>query len=91
MNSEKKIYKYPVVIDDEFCIAMPEEAQILSVQTQNGSPFLWALVDIKNISENRKFCLRGTGHLFKGNEGRFIGTFQLQNSAFIFHLFEENK
>jgi hypothetical protein len=37
---EKFIYKYPIEIKDEQTIELPEYAQILDVQVQNGKPFL---------------------------------------------------
>lgn len=37
----------------------------------------------------RVFVMRGTGHRFTGEEGRYVGTFQLDGGAFVGHLFEE--
>jgi DNA-directed RNA polymerase subunit RPC12/RpoP len=89
--SERKIFKYPLPIDDEIEISMPEDSEILTVQTQKGTPCIWAIVDTDAPLTTRRLCLRGTGHAFKGNEGKYIGTFQLDNGALIFHLFEEHK
>lgn len=41
----KTIYKYPLDVTDRQVIAMPEDAEILTVQVQNGKPMLWAVVD----------------------------------------------
>jgi DNA-directed RNA polymerase subunit RPC12/RpoP len=89
-NSERKIFKYPLhcPIDDKIEILMPEGSKILTVKTQGETPFIWAIVDTSAPSTIRRFCVRGTGHIFKGNEGKYIGTFQLDNGKLVFHLFE---
>jgi hypothetical protein len=92
---ERKIFKYPLTIDDEIEISMPEGSQILAVHTQVNYlmqiPCIWAIVDTDAPLITRRLCIRGTGHTFKGNEGKYIGTFQIDNGALIFHLFEERK
>jgi hypothetical protein len=83
------IHKYEVRIDDEFAIDMPKGARLLSVQTQGGIPFLWALVDTDAKQTLRTFALRGTGHPAGGLDFEpFVGTFQLNNGALVFHLFD---
>jgi hypothetical protein len=63
----------------------------LDVQIQYQGPCMWALIETDAPLTNRRFCIRGTGQAFKGNEGKYIGTFQLRNGDFVFHLFEERK
>ena len=83
------IYKYEVRIADEFVIEMPKGARILTVQTQGGAPFLWALVENTASMTMRTFALRGTGHQSDGLAlAPFVGTFQLHNGALVFHLFD---
>lgn len=41
----KKIYKYRIEVTDDQNIEMPVGAKILTVQTQNGVPCIWAMVD----------------------------------------------
>ena len=85
----KTIWKFGFDIEDQITIKMPKGAEILSVQTQNGGPQLWALVDDAAIpSEPRRFELYGTGHPFREGEQKFIGTFQLHGGSLVFHLFE---
>lgn len=92
---KKTIWKFPVLPDHN--IDMPIGAEILSVQTQNGIPCIWALVDPKAEKEVRKFEIFGTGHELECNENikrKFIGTFQpyLQmNLGLVFHMFERLK
>lgn len=85
-----KIFKYPIVPRDEFTIEMPQGAQPLSVDTQGGQPQLWCLVDPGAPMELRRFFVRGTGHDAAGMQNhRFLGTFQLQGGALVFHCFVE--
>ena len=41
----KMVGKFDAVIDDFITLAMPEGAEILTVQTQYGEPKIWALID----------------------------------------------
>jgi hypothetical protein len=88
---EQRIYKYHLptpIIPVDFDLNLPIDAQILTVQTQKGVPCIWAIVNPSNPSENKLFCYRGTGQLLSGDEGKYIGTFQIENSDLVFHLFE---
>ena len=69
-------------------VSMPEGARILAAQTQFGVPCIWALVDPSHETEERTFALYGTGHPFDEKSYSYIGTIQLQEGAFIFHVFE---
>lgn len=85
----KRIYKYEIQLIDEFEIEMPEGSIILSVQSQNNFPVMWALVfpDVKTYK--RKFKLVGTGRSIDNWTClNYVGTFQLDGGAFIGHLFE---
>ena len=85
----KTIYKYPVKVDDEQIIQMPDDSEILSIQYQYGRPYIWAMVDTDKPSIPRKFGLVGTGHPCERlNNAKYVGSFQMQNGALIFHLFD---
>lgn len=87
----KTIWKFPLNIDDFVTISMPKEAEILTVQTQNGSPYIWALVNPENEYQDRYFEVFGTGHDIPEEMGikkLYINTFQLADGKLIFHLFE---
>lgn len=85
-----KVYKYDVLLTDNFEIEMPCGAQLLSFQVQNGEPVLWALVDPEARHMKRYFRLAGTGHKIERAPADllFIGTVQLHGGALVFHLFE---
>lgn len=84
-----KIYKYPLPVDDMVKIPMPKGARILSIQTQNGTPEIWALVDESAASVRRGFAVRGTGHSANGlSADRYIATFQMHGGSLVFHVFD---
>ena len=87
---EKQIWKFEITTN-KFTLEMPKWAKILSVQAQGETPCIWALVDPKMSKEARYFEVFGTGHDIRCDIGivrKYIGTFQLNGSRFVFHLFE---
>ena len=81
-SNMKTIWKYKI----DGSIQMPMDAQILTVQNQNGEEHLWALVNPNNELETRKFLIVGTGQSFDDTDTKYIGTFQ--QPPFVWHLFE---
>jgi hypothetical protein len=83
----RRVFKYPLPVQDAFTLTMPAGAQFLSVQVQRDQPTLWALIDDRAHTVVRRFMILGTGH---GADavGAYIGTFQLADGAFVGHLFE---
>ena len=83
------IWKFELKTNSMISINMPIGAKILTIQEQNGKPYLWALIDSEAKKENRVFCIHGTGHIISYIEAKkYIGTYQLMNGALIFHVFE---
>lgn len=82
---ERVIYKYQLPTTYS-TVLMQENAQILSVQIQDGIPQLWALVDTDNSTEFRYFHIYGTGVLIPDENLEFIGT--IQNPPLVWHVFE---
>lgn len=82
------VWKYPITIFETFKIGMPKDAVILSVQMQNGYPYLWALVNSDFPLEDYHFEIVGTGNEAPKPDKikAYIGTFQ--TGPFVFHLFE---
>jgi hypothetical protein len=68
-------------------IAMPRGAQILCLQYQHNDPQIWALVDPTQPSQDRTFTQHGTGH--DGVSGRYVGTYQVLDGRYVFHVFED--
>lgn len=80
------IWKFPLQITDVQTIEVPTAGKLLSVQVQHQVPCIWALVDPKQPKELRKIRIYGTGHPID-QLGQFIGTFQVQAGALVFHVF----
>lgn len=95
---KKSIWKFPIQINDNVTISMPQGAEILTVQTQqigkfnpDKTPCLWALVNPNNATEERSFEVFGTGHPMHcdmGVDRKYIGTFQIRGGELVFHVFE---
>jgi hypothetical protein len=83
----RKVYKYPVPIEDTFTLTMPLGAQVLCMDMQGSVPHIWALVDPSQGPEVRHFRLAGTGHDIEGAV-EYLGSFQMHGGALVFHLFE---
>jgi len=83
----KRIFKYPIPVNDRITIEMPKGSVILTVQMQKSEPQLWALVDIDSPKIERYFYLFGTG--MEVREGLvYCGSFQMLGGDLVFHLFE---
>lgn len=87
------VYKYPLSLDDDVTLALPEGAQVLTIQMQNGDPVLWALVNPDAPTEQRSFHITGTGHSIEEprSQWRYVATFQMLGGALVFHVFEQIK
>jgi len=85
----KTIWKFELPI--EGTIEMPIGAEILGVQVQRDEPRLWAMVDPSAPKEKRQFKIYGTGHTMPDNPGKYVGTFQIAEGTFIFHVFEKDQ
>lgn len=83
------IHKFQFDITDDVTITMPEDAKILNVETQNGIPTLWALVNTDRVFKDHGFKLFGTGHeiLDKWNTIDHVATFQV--GPFVWHMFRK--
>jgi hypothetical protein len=81
------IWKYPFEVTDNVSISMPGGAQILTVQAQNDTPCVWALVDPEAPKQTHHFRVYGTGHPID-EPGQYLGTFQLYGGSLVFHVFE---
>ena len=69
------IWKFELKVNDIVHIEMPKGAEILSVNTQNGTPCIWAKVDSKIETEKRSFAIFGTGEPLASNKMKFVHTF----------------
>ena len=87
--STQRVYKYGLTLGDWISVWMPEGAEPLSVQVQGGDVFLWARITIGAPQTLHHFRVAGTGHDLGSNVGRHIDSFQMDEGAFVFHVFAE--
>ena len=85
----RTVHKFPIPIEDDFTLEIPAGAKLLHVATQHGQPCLWACVDTEHEPIPYRFWLRGTGHeiAVTRHGAAYLGTFQLEGGALVFHLF----
>ena len=89
---ELVIWKFPVALEDSFSVSMPGGAKILALQLQRGRPQMWVLLNPEAPPEQRTFRIVGTGHRYSARlfgTWQYLGTFQMQDGAFVWHVFEE--
>ena len=85
----KTIWKYNLglTVRDEF--EMPRGARILALQTQRSEPCMWVEFEgTPTPLETRVFETFGTGHPMGEKKREFIGTYQLEDGALVFHVYE---
>lgn len=86
----KTIWKYKLEIAGTQVVSMPVGAQILSVQLQHGTPFLWAMVNPDNKERSRIIRTFGTGEPISEEDeiySQYVGTYQGNAGFLIFHVF----
>lgn len=87
----KTIWKYPAAFG-HFVRDLPKGAHVLAIQAQGDHPQMWALVDQEATeAESREFLVVGTGKAYESkfwNDLNYIGTFQMEDGALIWHAFE---
>jgi len=91
MTNRKVIWKFPLELTEIQEFPMPKDAQVLTLQMQNGIPCLWFMVgQDASETQTRTFEIHGTGNPFvleeKGVERGYIGTFQ--QPPYVWHVFE---
>lgn len=87
----KTIWKYPIpYLTPLREIEMPEGAEILTAQIQNGVLCLWAIVDTSKPETTRVIEIIGTGHEIQKGERKYIGTVYPDNGL-VWHIFEAKK
>lgn len=82
------IWKFELETNDEQYIEVPAGAVMLDVQIQNGTPCLWVRLDPEAEKYKRRIVTHGTGHRVPTTTTLYIGSYQLQDGALVFHVFE---
>lgn len=89
-----RVYKYTIENLGENEIEVPENFKPLSVQDQQGTLCLWAMVEVDSPKCKRVVHVIGTG--FDISEGRhfhlvYLGTVQQRGGEFVWHVFIDRK
>ena len=86
---KERIWKYPLKLEDEQIIEMPENPTILCLQNQRGTPYIWAMVDPKAGKKSYTFITTETGHPIDNSIWlQYIGTYQIKD-MYVFHVFRK--
>jgi hypothetical protein len=89
-GSEMKIihkYSLDITNEDKVTVMMPRVAKVVMVGSQNGQPFLWAIVDSESPLFARHFRLIATGQPIPGGY-EHVTSFTRNNGESTWHLFE---
>ena len=84
------IWKYDTPVLDEFAVNLPEESEVVHVNSINDKPYMWVIHDPTNDYKQRTFYVKGTGHNIDPKLDH-IGTFIILDGSFVGHLLEESK
>lgn len=90
-STNRTIFKYILGLIDIQNVELPVGAEILSVQTQNDLPCLWALVNPEWKKETVRIEIFGTGNPIPNIDNgsrKFISTFQMYNGRLVYHVFK---
>ena len=90
------VFKYPLRIEDEGTVVMPEGARLLHVAVQEGSEpgpsdlQLWAEVEPERPSQERTVRIFGTGHAMPEDVPlHHVGTVQMAGGRLVWHVYEQ--
>jgi hypothetical protein len=85
----KTIHKYSLdtTREDKITVMMPRVAKIVMVGSQNGQPFLWAIVDSESPLIAWHYRLIATGQPIPGGY-EHVASFTRNNGESTWHLFE---
>ena len=82
----KTIYKYQIPLTPQIRLFLPEKAEILTVQIQNGIVTMWAIVDTNTLDAERMLAVYGTDYEIPDNHGKYIAT--VQYGILVWHVFD---
>lgn len=81
------IWKYILPFDLSRNLLMPEGAQVLTAQLQDGRITLWARVSPPGPMTTRRFLIVETGHPVDLTDTHYIAT--VQDAECVWHVFED--
>lgn len=82
----RTIYKYPLEITDHQEISIHAGAELLDIQVQNGSIYLWCMVNPNQSMRKYYFRVLGTGQPIESEFNvPYLAT--VQTGRFVWHIF----
>lgn len=87
------IYKYPITLNHgQACeLKLPFGAVILDIQIQDDKPVLWAIVDTKKATEDRRIISVWTGKEFNYCYGLLHIKTLTDARGLVWHVFEDSR
>lgn len=82
------IWKFPLLVQSEQHIEIPQTHEYLSVQMQAGKPCLWAIVDPGTKIQTVRISCHPTGGIgapSRNDDHKFLGTVQIDWT--VWHFF----
>lgn len=89
LGMNQTIHKYPLEITDHQTIQLPSDYRILTVDIQDGKPYLWAAVDLDSSVDEAEIVIHATGDTltYENCSVLYISTFFLKEARLVFHAF----
>ena len=84
----QRIFKYELEVTDRQAIQMPTGAVLRAIQWQGMQLCLWAEVNDEAAPVPREIAIYGTGQSMPNYPGNYIGTFQMNQGALVFHVYD---
>lgn len=85
----KRVWKYPIPIQDYVLVPLPKGAKILCAKVQKGGLNLWALVDSEEPeTEDVTIRIAGTDHPIEEPNLEYIDTVLMYQDTFVIHIFK---
>jgi len=81
-----RIWKHQLAVEGSQDLVLHEPARILSVQVQRDVPCLWAVEDPEKPTVTLRIVTMGTGHEIPDVKWDYVGTYQLEDGAFVGHV-----
>ena len=81
----RRVWKYTLEFHTPSVFDMPEDAEIVHVNEQNGFPTMWVLVDDCAPTMERIFFICGTGDAIR-RDAKYVGS--VHDGEYVWHIFE---
>ncbi len=84
------VWKYELPAAEN-TVEMPHGATVLTIAGQHNRVCLWARVNPAAKKETRTFHVVGTGHPEVAGGETYLGSAQIHDGHYVFHVFEPSR